>query len=68
MTTQNLIAEGATITGKIACIMRQAGFHALDTWGGRWTDGRVTFRVVKSQRCGSTGLTKEIKTLRQVWG
>jgi hypothetical protein len=65
---QNQISEGARITGKVAVIMKAAGFRALDAWGKRWTDGVVTFRIVEETICGAIGHNITRKTLRQVWG
>lgn len=64
---QNMIADGARITGKVAAIMSAAGFRKLDAWGSKWTDGVSTFRVVETVTYGSMGQGGTRKTLRQVW-
>lgn len=65
---QNMIADGAKITGKVPAVMKAAGFRAADAYGTRWTDGRSTFRVVETTTYGSIGQGGTRKTLKQVWG
>lgn len=64
---QNMIADGARITGKVAVIMKAAGFRAADAYQTRWTNGVSTFRVVQETTYGSIGQGGTRKTLRQVW-
>lgn len=64
---QNMVADGAEIRGKVAAIMREAGFRRADVYGCRWTDGTATFRVVEEVTYGSMGQGGIRRTLRQVW-